>query len=36
VPMVQGTALAMGLMFVLLNTVVDLLNHLIDPRRRSA
>lgn len=36
VPMVQGTALAMGLMFVLLNTAVDLLNHLIDPRRRTA
>jgi len=26
----------MGLMFVLLNTAVDLLNHLIDPRRRTA
>jgi peptide/nickel transport system permease protein len=36
VPMVQGTALAMGLMFVLLNTLVDLANHAIDPRRRDA
>jgi peptide/nickel transport system permease protein len=36
VPMVQGTALAMGLMFVMLNTLVDLANHLIDPRRRDA
>jgi peptide/nickel transport system permease protein len=36
VPMVQGTALAMGLMFVLLNTCVDLANHLIDPRRSHA
>jgi peptide/nickel transport system permease protein len=36
VPMVQGTALAMGLLFVLLNTLVDLANHLIDPRRREA
>ncbi|MCG4454407.1 ABC transporter permease [Pseudomonas sp. MMS21-TM103] len=36
IPMVQGTALAMGLLFVLLNTCVDLANHLIDPRRRDA
>ncbi|WP_122279974.1 ABC transporter permease [Pseudomonas syringae group genomosp. 3] len=36
VPMVQGTALAMGLMFVMLNTVVDLANHTIDPRRRNS
>lgn len=36
VPMVQGAALAMGLMFVVLNTCVDLANHLIDPRRRNA
>ncbi|MFK3725281.1 ABC transporter permease [Pseudomonas monteilii] len=35
-PMVQGTALAMGLMFVLLNTAVDLANHFIDPRRKDA
>lgn len=36
IPLVQGTALAMGLMFVVLNTVVDLANHMIDPRRRDA
>ncbi|GAC1037409.1 ABC transporter permease subunit [Pseudomonas sp. No.117] len=36
VPMVQGTALAMGLLFVILNTLVDLANHLIDPRGRNA
>ncbi|MBA1188068.1 ABC transporter permease [Pseudomonas entomophila] len=35
-PLVQGTALAMGLMFVLLNTGVDLANHFIDPRRKNA
>ncbi|WP_218938166.1 ABC transporter permease [Billgrantia lactosivorans] len=34
VPMIQGTALVMGLMFVALNTVVDLLCHWLDPRRR--
>ena len=36
IPVVQGAALAMGLMFVVLNTCVDLANHLIDPRRRDA
>ena len=36
VPMVQGTALAMGLLFVILNTCVDVANHLIDPRGRNA
>ncbi|MCA1973155.1 MAG: ABC transporter permease [Caenispirillum sp.] len=36
VPMIQGTALVMGLLFVLLNAMVDLLCHLIDPRRRPA
>lgn len=36
VPMVQGTALAMGLLFVILNTLVDLANHLIDPRGRAS
>lgn len=36
VPMIQGTALVMGLMFVALNTVVDLLCHWLDPRRHSA
>ena len=36
VPMVQGTALAMGLIFVALNTAVDLACLAIDPRRRGA
>jgi peptide/nickel transport system permease protein len=36
VPMIQGTALVMGLMFVALNAQVDLFCHGIDPRRRSA
>ncbi|MFN3364087.1 MAG: ABC transporter permease [Allorhizobium sp.] len=35
VPMIQGTALVMGLMFVALNALVDLFCHGIDPRRRS-
>lgn len=34
VPMVQGTALVMGLVFVLLNLLVDIACLLIDPRRR--
>ncbi|MBB4955218.1 peptide/nickel transport system permease protein [Agrobacterium vitis] len=36
VPMIQGTALVMGLTFVALNAVVDVLCHLIDPRRQEA
>jgi peptide/nickel transport system permease protein len=36
VPMVQGTALAMGLLFVALNALVDLACLAIDPRRRPA
>ncbi|RCS21736.1 ABC transporter permease [Phyllobacterium salinisoli] len=36
VPMIQGAALVMGLMFVALNALVDTLCHLIDPRRRAA
>ena len=32
VPMIQGTALVMGGLFVLLNIVVDLLSTLLDPR----
>lgn len=36
VPVVQGMALALGLLFVLLNTAVDLLVLAIDPRRRGA
>ncbi|MDZ4312121.1 MAG: ABC transporter permease [Cypionkella sp.] len=36
VPMVQGTALVMGLGFVLLNAVVDLIVRRIDPREVQA
>lgn len=36
VPMVQGAALVMGLLFVALNTAVDIACHLLDPRRRRA
>jgi peptide/nickel transport system permease protein len=36
VPMIQGTALAMGLLFVVFNALVDLACHAIDPRRRAA
>ncbi|MDI5984668.1 ABC transporter permease [Halomonas sp. M4R5S39] len=36
VPMIQGTALVMGLLFVALNTLVDIVCHLLDPRRRHA
>lgn len=36
VPMIQGTALAMGLLFVALNLLVDLACRAIDPRRRLA
>ncbi|AOF92512.1 ABC transporter permease [Sinorhizobium sp. RAC02] len=32
IPMVQGTALVMGLMFVVIATIVDLLSHWLDPR----
>jgi peptide/nickel transport system permease protein len=35
VPMIQGAALAMGLLFVLFNTLVDLACQAIDPRRRA-
>jgi peptide/nickel transport system permease protein len=34
VPMIQGTALVLGLMFVLFNALVDTACTLIDPRRR--
>ena len=34
VPMIQGTALVLGLMFVLFNALVDAACALIDPRRR--
>ena len=36
VPMIQGTALVMGLLFVALNTAVDIICHLLDPRRRQS
>jgi peptide/nickel transport system permease protein len=36
VPMLEGTALAMGLLFVLLNGLVDLARHAIDPRLAPA
>lgn len=36
VPMVQGTALAMALLFVLLGAAVDLLLHRMDPRLADA
>lgn len=36
VPMIQGTALVMGLLFVVLNGAVDALCHWLDPRRKSA
>ena len=35
VAVVQGTALALGLLYVLLNLIVDLTCHGIDPRRRT-
>lgn len=35
VPMIQGTALAMGLLFVALNAVVDLACAALDPRTRA-
>ena len=36
VPMVQGTALVLGLLYVLLNLFIDLLCQVIDPRQRSS
>lgn len=36
IPMVQGTALVMGLMFVVIAAIVDLLTHWLDPRVRRA
>jgi peptide/nickel transport system permease protein len=35
VPMIQGTALAMGLLFVLFNALIDVACHTIDPRRKA-
>ena len=36
IPMVQGTALVMGLMFVAIAALVDLLSYRLDPRLRRA
>ncbi|WP_159999420.1 ABC transporter permease [Roseomonas sp. 18066] len=36
IPMIQGTALVMGLLFVALNALTDLACWLLDPRRRAA
>ncbi|MGF7158769.1 ABC-type dipeptide/oligopeptide/nickel transport system permease component [Rhodoligotrophos appendicifer] len=36
VPMIQGTALVMGLMFVTLNALIDLACYWLDPRRQPA
>ena len=36
IPMVQGTALTLGLLFVLLNFLVDLICYFLDPRQREA
>ena len=35
IPMLQGTALLMGFMFVLINTLVDISYYLLDPRQRE-
>lgn len=35
VPMIQGTALTMGLLFVVLNALVDLVCHWLDPRKQA-
>jgi peptide/nickel transport system permease protein len=35
IPMVQGTALLMGLLFVALNALTDLACWALDPRRRA-
>jgi len=34
IPMVQGTALALGMLYVIMNLAIDLLCHVIDPRER--
>ena len=34
VPMIQGTALVMGLIFVAINTAIDIAGYLLDPRQR--
>ncbi|MEZ8169413.1 ABC transporter permease [Vibrio tasmaniensis 1F-187] len=35
IPMIQGSALLMGLLFVVINTLVDLVNYQLDPRQRA-
>lgn len=35
IPMIQGTALVLGLMFVIFNSLVDVACSMIDPRRRT-
>ena len=34
IPMLQGTALVMGMLFVAINTLVDISQHYLDPRTR--
>ncbi|MGD8110041.1 ABC transporter permease [Vibrio sp. TRT 17S01] len=34
-PMIQGTALVMGLLFVFINTLVDLITYWLDPRQQQ-
>ncbi|MBD1559259.1 ABC transporter permease [Vibrio sp. S9_S30] len=36
IPVIQGAALLMGLLFVLINTLVDFANYLLDPRLKSS
>lgn len=36
IPMIQGAALIMGLLFVFLNTLVDVAQYYLDPRQRFA
>ncbi|WP_235868918.1 ABC transporter permease [Vibrio superstes] len=35
VPMIQGAALVMGLLFVFINTCIDLVGYWLDPRQRA-
>lgn len=36
IPMIQGAALLMGLLFVAINTLVDVAQYWLDPRQRLA
>lgn len=36
IPMIQGSALIMGLMFVFINTLIDLLQYWLDPRLKQS